>query len=79
MTPLIVLMFALAGLMIGSFLHVCIYRLPRRESIVCVTPEPSTTYLPELRPDPRPEILRPLERGDSVSARLEMAVFTVHA
>jgi hypothetical protein len=51
----------------------------RRESIVCVTPEPSTTYLPELGPDPRPEILRPLDSGESVRARLEMAVFTVRA
>ena len=34
MTPLAVVIFALAGLMIGSFLNVCIYRLPRRESIV---------------------------------------------
>ena len=30
----IVLAFALAGLLVGSFLNVCIYRLPRRESIV---------------------------------------------
>ena len=29
----VVLAFALAGLMLGSFLNVCIYRLPRRESI----------------------------------------------
>ena len=29
-----ILAFALAGLMVGSFLNVCIYRLPRRESIV---------------------------------------------
>jgi leader peptidase (prepilin peptidase)/N-methyltransferase len=28
------LVFALFGLMVGSFLNVCIYRLPRRESIV---------------------------------------------
>ena len=34
MNVLIVSVFALAGLMIGSFLNVCIYRLPRRESIV---------------------------------------------
>ena len=29
-----VLVFALAGLVVGSFLNVCIYRLPRHESIV---------------------------------------------
>jgi hypothetical protein len=46
----------------------------RRDSIVCVTPEPSTTYLPELGPHGRPEILRLLERGESFSARLEMSV-----
>jgi leader peptidase (prepilin peptidase)/N-methyltransferase len=34
MTPLVVFVFALAGLMVGSFLNVCIYRLPKRESIV---------------------------------------------
>ena len=34
MTSVVVLAFALAGLMIGSFLNVCIYRLPRRESII---------------------------------------------
>src|SRR5688572_22387135 len=34
MTPLVLLAFALAGLMIGSFLNVCIHRLPRRESII---------------------------------------------
>jgi len=33
-TLLVVAAFALAGLMIGSFLNVCIHRLPRRESIV---------------------------------------------
>jgi hypothetical protein len=49
----------------------------RRGSICCVTPEPSTTYLPELGADPRPEILRPLARGRSVAARLEMTVFAV--
>jgi leader peptidase (prepilin peptidase)/N-methyltransferase len=32
--PLIVAGFAAAGLVVGSFLNVCIYRLPRRESIV---------------------------------------------
>ena len=30
----VILVFALAGLLVGSFLNVCIYRLPRRESIV---------------------------------------------
>ena len=30
----VILPFALAGLLVGSFLNVCIYRLPRRESIV---------------------------------------------
>ena len=34
MTLLIVAIFALAGLMIGSFLNVCIYRLPKHESVV---------------------------------------------
>ena len=34
MTLVIVAIFALFGLMIGSFLNVCIYRLPKRESIV---------------------------------------------
>ena len=34
MTPFVVFAFALAGLMIGSFLNVCIYRLPKRGSIV---------------------------------------------
>jgi leader peptidase (prepilin peptidase)/N-methyltransferase len=34
MTPAVVLAFALTGLIVGSFLNVCIYRLPRRESIV---------------------------------------------
>jgi leader peptidase (prepilin peptidase) / N-methyltransferase len=34
MTPFVVFVFALAGLTIGSFLNVCIYRLPKRESIV---------------------------------------------
>ena len=33
MTAFVVFVFALAGLMIGSFLNVCIYRLPKRESI----------------------------------------------
>jgi leader peptidase (prepilin peptidase)/N-methyltransferase len=33
MTPFMVVAFTLAGLMIGSFLNVCIYRLPKRESI----------------------------------------------
>ena len=34
MTVLIVAIFALAGLVVGSFLNVCIYRLPKHESIV---------------------------------------------
>lgn len=34
MTWAVVLAFALAGLIVGSFLNVCIYRLPRRTSIV---------------------------------------------
>ncbi|MBI2828150.1 MAG: prepilin peptidase [Acidobacteria bacterium] len=34
MPPSIVLAFAVAGLLVGSFLNVCIYRLPLRESIV---------------------------------------------
>jgi leader peptidase (prepilin peptidase)/N-methyltransferase len=34
MTPLTALVFAVAGLVVGSFLNVCIYRLPRRESVV---------------------------------------------
>ena len=34
MPPPVILAFALGGLLVGSFLNVCIYRLPRRESIV---------------------------------------------
>jgi len=34
MPLLMILVFALGGLLVGSFLNVCIYRLPRRESIV---------------------------------------------
>jgi leader peptidase (prepilin peptidase) / N-methyltransferase len=34
MTVVLVSLFAVVGLMIGSFLNVCIYRLPKRESIV---------------------------------------------
>ena len=34
MPPAPVLAFGLAGLLVGSFLNVCIYRLPRRESII---------------------------------------------
>ena len=32
-SPLILFLAALAGLIVGSFLNVCIYRLPRRESL----------------------------------------------
>ena len=32
--PLLVALFALAGLVVGSFLNVCIYRIPRRESLL---------------------------------------------
>ena len=34
MTVVLAAIFALAGLMVGSFLNVCIYRLPKHESIV---------------------------------------------
>jgi leader peptidase (prepilin peptidase)/N-methyltransferase len=34
MPTTVVLAFGLAGLIVGSFLNVCIYRLPRRESLV---------------------------------------------
>jgi leader peptidase (prepilin peptidase)/N-methyltransferase len=33
MAPLMLLVAAIAGLIVGSFLNVCIYRLPRRESL----------------------------------------------
>ena len=32
--PVVILAFALAGLVVGSFLNVCIHRLPRRESLL---------------------------------------------
>jgi len=46
MSPLVLLAFALAGLMIGSFLNVCIYRLPRRESIVWPASHCTTCHRP---------------------------------
>jgi leader peptidase (prepilin peptidase) / N-methyltransferase len=32
--PFLIVAFALAGLIVGSFLNVCIYRIPRRESLM---------------------------------------------
>ena len=33
-SPVLIVVFALAGLIVGSFLNVCIYRIPRRESLM---------------------------------------------
>jgi hypothetical protein len=62
----------------ATFPHLWLWRA-RRKSITCVAPEPSTTYLPELGPHPRPEILRLLRRGESCTARLELVAFAARA